>query len=59
MNVSDVVHSTVLQTGGSRKPTAKANHGTHQRRHALGPLHNRSRPGPGELDASLSISSAA
>ena len=49
MNASDVVHKTVFKAGGALKPSAKATHGTHQRRHALGPLHSRSRSGPHEL----------
>jgi|SRR4030095_1556096 hypothetical protein len=55
MNASDVVHKIVLKTGGSRKPSAKAHHGPHQRRNALRALHSRSCPGPRELDASLTI----
>src|SRR6266404_2471335 len=49
MNVSDVVHKTVFRAVGVQKPSAKVNHGTHQRTHALGPLHSRSRSGPHEL----------
>ena len=49
MNASDVVHKTVFRAAGVQKPSANANHGTHQRRHAPGPLHNRSRSGPHEL----------
>src|SRR5262245_24952615 len=46
MNPSDVVHKTVLKAGDAEKPSAKANHGKHQRTHALDPLHSRSRSGP-------------
>ncbi len=51
MSASDVVHKTVFRTGGAQNPSAKANHGTHQRRHALGPRHKRSRSGPHELES--------
>jgi len=54
MKPSDVVHKTVLKAGGAQKPSAKASHGTHQRKHALGP-HNRSRSAPHETDRSLTI----
>src|SRR6516165_120932 len=49
MNASDAVHKTIFEVGDAQKPSAKTNHGTHQRRHALGPLHSRSRSGPHEL----------
>jgi len=56
MNASDVVHKAVLNLGGTLKPSAKATQGAHQRRHALGPLQRKSRPGPDELDLSMLIS---
>jgi len=49
MNASDVAHKTVFKAGGAQKPSAKARQGRHQKRHALGPLHSRSRSGPHEL----------
>ena len=59
MTASDVVHKTVLNPGATLKPIAKATHGTHQRRHALGPLHRKSRPEPHELDSPLLIFESA
>src|SRR5262249_19185339 len=55
MNPSDVVHKTVFKVGRASKPSAKTNHGTHQRRHALHPLHSRSRSELRDLDMSVTI----
>jgi len=55
MKPSDVVHKTVFTAGAAPKPSAKASHGKHQKRHPLGPLHSKSRRGPDELDASLTM----
>jgi IS5 family transposase len=55
-NASDVVHKSVFQLGGVKKPSAKTNQGTHQKRQALGPLHSKSRSGPLELASADCIS---
>src|SRR5262249_13150628 len=49
MKPRDAVHKTVLQTGDTAQPRANANHGRHQKRKPLIPLHSRSRFGPHEL----------
>src|SRR5438094_3300824 len=46
MTPKDAVHKTVLQTGDTAQPSANANHGRHQKRKPLSPLHSRSRCGP-------------
>jgi hypothetical protein len=43
MNPSDNVHNTVLVVGDTKKPTANASAGRHQKRHIFVPLHNMSR----------------
>jgi hypothetical protein len=43
MNPSDSVHNTVLNPGDTKKPSANANDGRHQKTNILGPLHNTSR----------------
>jgi hypothetical protein len=43
MNPSDNVHTTVLRAGDTKKPSAKANAGRHQKRNIFVPLHNTSR----------------
>jgi len=55
MIVSDVGHKIVFNQAGAPKPSAKASHGTHQRRNPLSPRHNKSRSAPEELDALLLI----
>jgi hypothetical protein len=48
----DAVHKTVLQRGDTAQPIANANHGRHQKRIPLIPLHSRSRcelPGRSEF----------
>jgi hypothetical protein len=55
MTASDVDHKIVLNPVAWTKPSAKAHHGTHQRRNALGPLHSKSRSEPLEVDMSLRI----
>ena len=45
MTPRDAVHKTVLQTGDAAQPRANANHGRHQKRKPLIPLHSRSRCG--------------
>src|SRR5215475_1469866 len=45
MKPRDAVHKTVLQTGDTAQPRANANHGRHQKRKPLVPLHSRSRCG--------------
>jgi hypothetical protein len=59
MTASDVDHKIVFNPGDAKEPSAKANHGTHQRRNALDPLHSRSRSEPPELDTSLLILESA
>src|SRR5438105_12029213 len=55
MIVSDVGHKIIFNQAGAPKPSAKATHGTHQRRNPLSPRHNKSRSAPEELDALLLI----
>ena len=43
MNPSDSVHKTVLKPGDTKKPSANANDGRHQKRNIFVPLHNTSR----------------
>jgi len=43
MNPSDNVHKTVLKADDTKKPSAKANEGTHQKKNIVVPLHNTSR----------------
>jgi hypothetical protein len=43
MNPSDNVHKAVLGAGDTKKPSANANAGRHQKRHIFVPLHNMSR----------------
>ena len=43
MNPSDNVHKTVLKLGDTKKPSANANDGRHQKRNIFVPLHNMSR----------------
>jgi hypothetical protein len=43
MNPSDNVHKTVLKPGDTKKPSANANDGRHQKRNIFVPLHNASR----------------
>ena len=43
MNPSDNVHKTVFKPGDTKKPSANANDGRHQKRNILVPRHNRSR----------------
>lgn len=43
INPSDNVHKTVLNPGDTKKPSANANDGRHQKRNIFVPLHNRSR----------------
>ena len=56
MNPSDNVHKTVFKTGDTKKPSANANAGRHQKRNIFIPLHKRSRRwGPQALGMSLMI----
>ena len=56
MNPSDNVHKTVLKPGDTKKPSANANDGRHQKRNIFVPLHNRSRcSGPQALGRSLIV----
>jgi len=56
MNPSDNVHKTVFKPGDTKKPSANANDGRHQKRNILVPLHNTSRcGGPHALDMSLIV----
>jgi len=56
MTPRDAVHKTVLQTGDTAQPRANANHGRHQKRKPLTPLHNRSRCEPPGRSAFLMLS---
>jgi hypothetical protein len=42
MNPRDIVHRTVLKPGDTKKPSANAKDGRHQKRNILAPLHSRS-----------------
>jgi hypothetical protein len=55
MIVSDIGHKIVFNQSAVPKPSAKATHGTHQRRSPLNPQHNKSRSAPEELDTLLLI----
>jgi hypothetical protein len=43
MNPRDNVHKTVFEPGDTKKPSANANDGRHQKRNIFVPLHNTSR----------------
>jgi hypothetical protein len=43
MKLSDNVHKTVFKPGDTKKPSANANDGRHQKRNIFVPLHNASR----------------
>src|SRR6266487_2832534 len=56
MNPSDNVHRTVFKLGDTKKPSANATDGRHQKRNILVPLHNISRCcGPQALGRSLIV----
>jgi len=56
MNPSDDVHKTVFKPGDTKKPSANAKDGRHQKRNILVPLHNRSRfRGPQALGIPLIV----
>jgi hypothetical protein len=56
MNPSDNVHKTVFNPGDTKKPSANANDGRHQKRNIFLPLHNTSRCcGPQTLRISLIV----
>jgi hypothetical protein len=56
MNPSDNVHKTVFKTGDTKKPSANANDGKHQKRNIFVPPHNTSRCcGSQALDMSLIV----
>ena len=56
MNPSDNVHKTVLNLGDTKKPSANANDGRHQKRNIFVPLHNTSRRyGPQALGLSFIV----
>jgi hypothetical protein len=42
MNPIDNDHKTVFKRGGTKKPSANAHDGRHQKRNIFVPLHNRS-----------------
>jgi hypothetical protein len=43
INPSDNVHKTVFKPGNTKKPSANANDGRHQKRNIFVPLYNTSR----------------
>ena len=55
MTISDAVHKTILTAGCTLKPSAKATHGTHHRKHMAGPRQSKSRSGLQELDVSFTL----
>jgi hypothetical protein len=56
MNPSDNVHRTVFKPGDTKKPSANATDGRHQKTNIFVPLHNRSRCcGPYALNMSLIV----
>jgi hypothetical protein len=56
MNPSDNVHKTVLKPVDTKKPSANANDGRHQKRNIFVPLHNTScRCGPQALGMSFMV----